>query len=187
MKNKNWLYLSSVLAFLSLAMGVAAPAQAVIPASAQTAILDAASRPNATSELGFNRGGGEKVGQTFVSRFSGPLSKISARLIFNAPTNVTVSIYTPDANGYPSGSALASESYASTIFSSGSPATFAFSSPATVVAGQSYIFTIEGVLDDAVIVTGNNAYANGTMVLYQPQAGWFNYYQDLWFETYVDA
>jgi hypothetical protein len=188
MKNKNWLYLSSVLAFLSLTMGVAAPAQAVIPASAQTAILDAASRPSAISQLGFNRGLGEKVGQTFVSRFSGPLSKISARLIFNAPTNVTVSIFTPDANGYPSGSALASESYASTIFSSGSPATFAFSSPATVVAGQSYIFTIEGVLDDVVMVHGSDSsYANGTMVLYQPQAGWFDYSQDLWFETYIDS
>jgi hypothetical protein len=137
------------------------------------------------------------MGQTFTPSVSDVLSQVSVKIYYwNNSGPVTMKIY-DTAGGLPTGTALASQLVTGIPTGSTwagcdglSPVTVTFSSPATLVSGTPYAFTLESTTPgfNAAACVNTSAYAGGHSVGSNPLPDWFNFApQQLLFTTYMGA
>jgi azurin len=90
-------------------------------------------------------------GSTFTAGMSGRLTSIDIPTIrHTTPADLTVNVWNVDAvTGFPTGSAIATQVIPAASLVSGGTISVLFSSPATVVAGTGYVFTLEFPLSSA--------------------------------------
>jgi hypothetical protein len=98
----------------------------------------------------------QELGSTFTAGISGRLTSIDVPTIrHTTPADLTVNVWNVDAvTGFPTGSAIATQVIPAASFVSGGTISVTFSTPATVVAGTGYVFTLEFPLSSASSSTG---------------------------------
>lgn len=136
---------------------------------------------------------GNQVGQSFTAGQSGSLTRIDVGSVIRnvAIGSLTVQVFDA-AGGFPTGAAIASTSIAEVDVPSGSVGsiTAEFTSPATVISGRQYVFTLvpqTGSLQ--IVVVDPGSYLAGTTIDNGPSSwalvGGAN--PDMVFTTYVDG
>ncbi|MEI8084002.1 MAG: hypothetical protein WCI74_19365 [Actinomycetes bacterium] len=168
-----------------------------LPATTATAAPTADQSHSGAATAAYGVDSSQYMGQTFTPSVSDGLSQVSVKIFYwNNSGPVTMKIY-DTAGGLPTGAPLASQlvtgipTAATWVDCDGlSPVTVTFSSPATLVSGTLYAFTLESTTSgfNSSACVNTSAYAGGNSVGSNPLPAWFAFApRQLLFTTYMGA